>query len=100
MRAHVLNDAGLILNTIEIAALAHGMVDASIGGQIGDSIVDGAVVPKQIPALTNAEHNAPILLELQQIDAKSIRALREGNQERITALESQAVALRSQLRKD
>lgn len=37
---------------------------------------------------------------LEEIDKKSIRALREGNQERISALEQEAEALRQQLRKD
>lgn len=44
-------------------------------------------------------HNAPILAALAEIDSKSIRALREGNQARIDALESEAVVLRIQLRK-
>lgn len=50
MRAHVIND-GVIANTIEVDSLdvIPGLVDASIGGSIGDSIVNGAVVPKPAP---------------------------------------------------
>lgn len=46
------------------------------------------------------QFNAPILAALASIDAKSIRALREGDAARIASLESQAAALRLQLRKD
>lgn len=49
MRAHVVTD-GLITNTIEVSALDAfpdmTLIDANIGGGIGDSIVDGVVVPK------------------------------------------------------
>lgn len=45
-------------------------------------------------------HNAPILAELARIDAKSIRALREGDAVRIADYEAQAAALRVQLRKE
>lgn len=47
-----------------------------------------------------AEHNAPILKALEQIDLRTIRALREGDQVRIAALDAEAAQLRSQLRKD
>lgn len=46
---------------------------------------------------TKEEHNASILAQLVEIDTKSIRALREGNTQRIQALESQAAMLRTQL---
>lgn len=45
------------------------------------------------------EVNAPILASLEEIDRKSIRALREGNSVRIAELESQATELRLQLKK-
>lgn len=45
------------------------------------------------------EHNAPILAQLEVIDLKSIRALREGNQTRIDDLEAEAAELRAQLEK-
>jgi hypothetical protein len=44
-----------------------------------------------------AARKTAILAELASIDLKSIRALREGNQQRIAELESQAVALRAEL---
>lgn len=43
--------------------------------------------------------NAPILAELAEIDAKSIRPLREGETARVAELAEQAAALRAQLRK-
>lgn len=48
MRAHVLSNIGEITNTIVVDDLdiIPGLVDASIGGTIGDSIINGAVVPK------------------------------------------------------
>lgn len=49
---------------------------------------------------TAAEHNAPILAELERIDLKTIRPLREGDTERVEALKEQAAQLRAQLRKD
>lgn len=51
-------------------------------------------------AIIAAENNSRIMQELEKIDAKSIRALREGNQERIAALESEAATLRLQLVKE
>lgn len=59
MRAHVLNN-GVIANTIEVDSLGiiPGLVGASIGGTIGDSIVNGAVVPKPIPVKTREELKA------------------------------------------
>ena len=41
--------------------------------------------------------NGPILAQLAAIDARSIRALREGDAARIAALEAEAAALRAQL---
>lgn len=48
MNAHMLDANGVILNTIVVDSLdvLPDLVDASIGGTIGDSIVDGVVVPK------------------------------------------------------
>lgn len=47
MRAHQLNAQGVIVNTIMVASLDFmpGLVDASIGGQMGDRVVNGALVP-------------------------------------------------------
>jgi len=51
MRAHVITN-GVIANTIEVDSLdvIPGLIDASIGGAIGDSVVGGVIVPK--PAST------------------------------------------------
>lgn len=46
---------------------------------------------------TSAENNARIIAELQNIDRKSIRAMRENDQVRVTAWNEQAEALRAQL---
>jgi hypothetical protein len=49
-------------------------------------------------AYENRKHNEIILFELEQIDRKSIRAMREGNEERLNALEAEAALLRGQLK--
>lgn len=51
MRAHII-DSGVIVNTIEVESLDAfpGAVDASLGGSIGDSIINGVVVQKPAPA--------------------------------------------------
>ena len=56
---------------------------------------DGAwvVVDATPPKRTDQD----IYAELTALDVKSIRALREGNTERIAAIEAQAVALRAEL---
>lgn len=50
---------------------------------------------RPVPTIDRA---AEIKAELAAIDMKSIRALREGDTARISALESQAQALRDELR--
>ena len=47
MRAHIINN-GVIANTIEVDSLdaIPGLIDADIGGGIGDSLIDGVIVPK------------------------------------------------------
>lgn len=49
---------------------------------------------------TASEVNPEILMRLEIIDRKSIRALREGDQARIASLEAEAAALRMQLIKE
>lgn len=46
MRAHILDKDGVIANTIIVTSLDFlpGLVDAAIGGQIGDKIVNGQVI--------------------------------------------------------
>ncbi len=52
---------------------------------------------EQLVFNSNKALNKPIYDELNRIDIKSIRALREGNTERINALELEASSLRAQL---
>jgi len=59
-----------------------------------DGLIDALPVP-----ISNDVFNAPILAQLEVIDAKSIRPLREGDIVRVAALEARAAALRAQLRK-
>lgn len=57
MRAHQIDDHGLILNTIEVVSLEevvslgifHNLIDASIGGGPGDSILNGQLITKILP---------------------------------------------------
>jgi hypothetical protein len=48
MRAHQLDGNGLIINTVVVADLSvlPNLIDAAIGGGIGDSVIDGVLVPK------------------------------------------------------
>lgn len=101
MRAHQLDANGVILQTIIVPALDFmpGLVDASIGGQVGDSIVDGVllpavpapVVPQRIPML-----NAHLeLIEsgwMPQVDA-FIGAMPEPNQSMARAYLAQALTM-------
>lgn len=52
MRAHILAADGTITNTAEVRNLDSmpglTLVDAAIGGQIGDKIVDGVVMPQVV----------------------------------------------------
>ena len=50
-------------------------------------------------ALDFTGFNAPILAQLEALDAKSVRPLREGDSIRVAQLEQQAAELRAQLRK-
>jgi len=67
MNAHQLDDDGVIINTIVVESLDvfPSLVDASIGGQRGDSVVNGAVIPKP---LTKDEINAPILAQIAELE--------------------------------
>lgn len=72
MRAHQLNEDGVITNTVEVDSLDFmpGLVDAVIGGSIGDSIINGAVLGLQpLPGPSYEDQAAAYLDE--------VRALRE-----------------------
>lgn len=60
MRAHVIQN-GVIANTIEVDSLdaLPGLVDARIGGSIGDSIADGVVVPAPSPPVPVPQSVSP-----------------------------------------
>mgnify|MGYP003658275126 FL=1 len=99
MKAHQLNEQGLIVNTIVVNDInvLPNLIDASIGGGIGDSIINGMLIIKPAQLPTKQEINATIYDQLLKIDQKSIRGLREGDNVRILSLESQAATLRAQL---
>lgn len=99
--AHQLDHSGKIINTVVARSLSDlpMLVDASIGGRIGDSIINGIVVKTPLPSLTDEQFNAPIIAQLDELDAKTIRPLREGETARVAELAAQAAALRAQLRK-
>lgn len=67
MRAHVINESGLIENTIMVDELGEGMIDAAIGGEIGDSYIDGVIVKKSIPT------PEPVVVVPQSVTRKQAR---------------------------
>ena len=54
-------------------------------------------VPDPVDPPSAAEINAPIYAKLDELDRKSIRALREGDAARVAQIEAQASALRATL---
>lgn len=96
MRAAQLNENSIVVNFVEVAGFDGVHFVEPLDSVIG-SIWNGQIFTPPAPDLT--QHNTPILAELAAIDAKSIRALREGDLARIAALEAQAAALRAQLMK-
>lgn len=66
MDAHQLDADGVILNTIVVDSLGviPNLIDASIGGQIGDKIVSGGVVPKPAQMPTVAEYTVAVQTHL------------------------------------
>lgn len=72
MRAHILNESGLILNTCMVSALDAGMVDADLyGGGPGDSIIGGVLV------LAPTAPNGPTFAEQKAEYLDTVRDLRE-----------------------
>lgn len=55
-------------------------------------------LPESFQGLLNKKLNEPIYEKLAALDAKSIRALREGDSTRLAALEAQAESLRQGLK--
>lgn len=62
MRAHQLGANGEIINTVVVDSLDFlpGLVDAAIGGEIGDSVIDGVLHKKSPPPPTKGEIEAAI----------------------------------------
>ena len=60
-------------------------------------VQDSVPVEKPPVPPTPFETNLPIYQQLMEIDARSIRAIRENHLERLADLEAQAAALRAQL---
>jgi hypothetical protein len=102
MRCALLNSDNVVIACHELDDINDwpGYVPAETTGNPGD-IYDAATGIFTTPpkVISKDEFNEPILVQLKELDAKSIRPLREGDTMRVTALESQAAALRLQLRK-
>jgi hypothetical protein len=78
------------------------LLDAQTQGKIiqWDSKKQSPIAAEPLPPTTaelNAIRKTEILAELDAIDAKSIRALRSSDVQRLTDLEAQAVTLRTEL---
>ena len=91
--AHIEN--GVVVNMVLVDAFTENFIDPT-GAKIGD-LWDGEKFSSS--DISAEEYNAPILAQLADIDAKSIRPLREGETARVRELAEQAAILRSQLRK-
>lgn len=76
MRAHVLDADGVILTTIVVEALGDfpdlRLIDAEIGGQTGDRIVDGAVIPGEVIMTTLARHITVLALRNRFTQAEKV----------------------------
>ena len=83
-------------NGIEIQEWNLQGVPQPSAGDIATWMADPAIIAAYT-AQQNAIANAPIIAQLDAIDAKSIRALRTNDTVRLTGLENQAIELRAQL---
>lgn len=96
MIAAILDEQGFVINRIEVDELGeHPSGDFC---SIGDKW-DGSKFVKVEKPINKEQHNADILRQLEQNDFKTIRALREGDADRIALLEQTAIKLRSQMMK-
>lgn len=93
MRAHVIEN-GKVVNTIEVDSLDFmpGLIRAEVGG-IEWLLVEGELLPP--PPKPRAREQ--IMADLELIDLKTIRPLREGDQERIAEFDAMALLLREEL---
>lgn len=73
---------------------------ANVNQPTSDEILTWSIDPTLVASYTaqqNAITNAPIIAQLEAIDMKTIRALRENDTVRIAQFASDAAALRAQL---
>lgn len=61
MRAHQLNESNEIINTIEVPSLDFlpNLIDAALGGTIGDFYIDGHFIPPNPPPLPSYPPDTP-----------------------------------------
>jgi hypothetical protein len=77
------------------------MPEVTLGGMVRDGaclVFDQAKFDEtaNLP-ISKEQHNAAIIAQLERIDAKSIRPLREGDLQRVAEYETEAATLRMQL---
>lgn len=74
MRAHLLDENGKITNTIDVPSLDFlpNLVDALIGGGIGDSVINGVLVPRE-----PEQPHGPSYAEQKAVYLDEVRDLRE-----------------------
>lgn len=94
--AHIID--GKVVNFVEVDSFNEEFIDPKDAVQ--GSLWDGEKFnTPSVKAISAEQFNAVILAQLEVVDMKSIRALREADSERISMLNAQAQALRVQLRK-
>ena len=95
MAEYKLTNAAMILRTSDGASIPPDPANTDYAAYL--AWVEAGNTPDPVDPPSKEELNDPILAQLDAIDAKSIRALREGDAARVADLEAQAAALRSQL---
>jgi len=78
MQAHII-EGGIVVNTVEVLSLdalpGVDLVDASLGGKIGDELIDGEYVSPEQPAPEPAESVPMLNLQLILIDDEKLSAV-------------------------
>lgn len=99
--AHVIDADGLIVNQVMVTSLdaIPGLVDASMGGRIGDSVIDGVLVPLPGPVVDPVtalgDARAALILSIDA-DADAIYSAVLGNRATEYAqAEAEATAFKS-----